>query len=218
MKRFFLMCILSLVTAVAMAQQDAAAGWELKKDKDGIQVYTRDVEGSKFKQVRSVMQTDFRLQSVVALIRDGKACPRWADLCEESRVVKTVSETEFYVYNLNDIPWPVKDRDAITHVTWERDSDTGMVTMTATATDSDLVPVTKKAVRLENAVTQWMMLPKPDGSLEIASEGHIDPAGPTPAWVTNLMLIDSPFKTMENLRKEMANDAYADITFEFLSE
>ncbi len=163
------------------------------------------------------MHADFRLQSVVALIRDGETCPRWADLCKESRVVKAVSETEFYVYNLNDIPWPVKDRDAITHVVWERNNGTGLVTMTATAIDSDLVPASKKAVRLKKAVTRWMMLPKPDGTLEISSEGHIDPAGPTPAWVTNLMLIDSPFKTMENLRKEMAEDAYADVSFEFLS-
>ncbi len=218
MKHFFLIGILSTIASIAIAQQDASDGWELRKDKNGIQVYTRDVEGSKFKQVRSVMQTDFRLQSVVALIQDGEACPRWADLCKESRVVETISETEFFVYNLNDIPWPVKDRDAITHVKWERNPDTGMVTMTATATDSDLVPATKKAVRLQNAVTRWMMLPKPDGSLEISSEGHIDPAGPTPAWVTNLMLIDSPFKTMENLRKEMANDAYTEVTFDFLKE
>lgn len=218
MKHILLVSFLALLTAIAFAQQDSADGWELKKDKNGIQVYTRDVQGSKFKQVRSVMQTDFRLQSVVALIRDGEACPRWADLCKESRVIETVSETEFYVYNLNDIPWPVKDRDAITHVKWERNPDTGLVTMTATATDSELVPPTKKAVRLQNAVTRWMMLPKPNGTLEISSEGHIDPAGPTPAWVTNLMLVDSPFKTMENLRQEMANDAYADVTFNFLSE
>jgi len=207
-----------MLSAIVLAQEGNSYKWELKKDKNGIQVYTRDVEGSKFKQVRSVMQTDFRLQSVVALIQDGEACPRWADLCKESRVVETISETEFYVYNLNDIPWPVKDRDAITHVKWERDNETGMVTMTATATDSDLVPVTKKAVRLQNAVTQWMMQPKPDGTLEISSLGHIDPAGPTPAWITNLMLVDSPFKTMENLRREMANDAYTEVTFDFLSE
>ncbi|MFK8019175.1 MAG: START domain-containing protein [Pseudomonadales bacterium] len=209
--------ILLLITNVSYAQQEDGTQWQLKKESDGIAIFTRIVEDSKFKAVRSVMMTDFRLDSVIGLIRDNSACPRWADLCKESRTLEQKSETEAIVYNLNDIPWPVKDRDAITHVVWDRDASTGAVSMTATAIASDLVPPTSKAVRLKNAVTKWILTPKKDG-LEIASEGHIDPSGPTPAWMTNLLLIDSPLKTMQKLRVEMANDRYADVEFDFTAE
>lgn len=206
------LCALPWLAAAADEQE-----WTLKKEKDDIQIYTRAVDGSKFKAVRGVMLSDARLSSVVALIRDSAACSRWADLCKEARVLEQSSETDYLVYNLNDIPWPVKDRDAVTRVVWQHDPATGRVTMTATAIDSDLVPATGKAVRLRNAVTKWILTPQADGKLEIASEGHIDPGGPTPAWMTNLMLVDSPLKTLQNMRKEFElHDQYADRSFEFI--
>lgn len=210
--------VLLSVSSVSMAQAPADTDWEIKKDQDGIQIYTRSVAGSRFKAVRSVMMSDFRLASVVALIRDNSACTRWADLCKESRVLEEISETESLAYNLNDIPWPVKDRDAITRVVWEADAQTGAVRMTATAIESDLVPASKKAVRLKNAVTKWILTPQEDGRLEIANEGHIDPSGPTPAWMTNLLLVDSPFKTMKSLRLEMSEDRYTDSNFDFIPD
>lgn len=208
--------LLLVISGQLSAQTNSEFEWQLKKNQDGIQVYTRSVEGSKFKAVRSVMLTDFRLSSVVALIRDGAACPRWADLCKESRVMEEISETEQIVYSYNDIPWPVKDRDAITKVIWKQDPETHVVTMTATAIDSDQVPKNNRAVRLKHAVTKWILSPQIDGQLKIVSEGHIDPAGPTPAWVTNLLLIDSPLKTMQNLRREFTTDNYAGESFEFI--
>lgn len=208
--------LLLVISGQLRAQTDSEFEWQLKKNQDGIQVYTRSVEGSKFKAVRSVMLTDFRLSSVVALIRDGEACPRWADLCKESQVMEEISETEQIVYSYNDIPWPVKDRDAITKVIWKQDPETHVVTMTATAIDGDQVPENNRAVRLKHAVTKWILSPQIDGQLKIVSEGHIDPAGPTPAWVTNLLLIDSPLKTMQNLRREFTTDNYAGESFEFI--
>ena len=193
-----------------------ANGWSLKRDKDGIQVFTRDVEDSKFDEVRGVMVIEARLESVVALIRDGEACPDWADLCEESIILEEVSETEYYGYNLNDVPWPVSDRDAITHVTWWQDPDTKTVMMKAQAIESDRVPKRRGALRMEDSVTGWEFTQLEDDLLQVVSTGHIDPAGPTPAWVTNMMLVDSPFKTMEGLREIMETDNYADIEFEFI--
>ncbi len=213
-----LFTMLLSISSVSFSQAVDDTEWQLKKDLEGIQIYTRSVEGSKFKAVRSVMLTDFRLSSVVALIRDNSACTRWADLCKESRMLEEISETESLAYNLNDIPWPVKDRDAITRVVWSHDAETGAVTMVATAIDSALIPATRKAVRLKNAVTKWILTPTAEGRLEIANEGHIDPSGPTPAWMTNLLLVDSPFKTMQSLRREMSEDRYADSSFDFIGD
>lgn len=212
-------CLSMGLCLLVMSSWASADDWELKKDRDGIQIYTRSVEGSKFKQVKATGLYDVRLSSMVALIRDGSSCTRWADLCKEVRLLDTISDTEQIVYNFNDIPWPVKDRDAITRVLWEQDADTLAVTMRATAIESDLVPASKKAVRLSDAETSWVLTPQANGSLEITSIAHIDPAGPTPAWMTNLMLVDSPYKTMISIREEFAEtDRYEGVTFPFVQE
>jgi len=65
-------------------------------------------------------------------------------------------------------------------------------------------------------VTRWILTPKPDGMLEIISEGHIDPEGPLPAWFTNRMLVDTPYKTMIGLRRQLIEDPYQSAEFDFL--
>ena len=190
--------------------------WELKRDKDGIQVYTGKVEDSKFRAVRAKMTIETTLGALVGLVQDADACPEWADLCERAERVEAISETEMYVYTLNDLPWPVSDRDAIAHVQWQRDRASGAVSMVATVTP-DKLPKTK-AVRIPYGVTQWIFVPQDNGVVDVISHAHVDPGGATPAWLTNRLLVDSPFTTLQKMRKLVQSDRYVNNSFDFLAE
>lgn len=209
--------VLQLIVALLVAGNHAVAedDWVLERDSDGIQVFTQNVEGSSFDAVRAVMLIEAKLNALVGLVRDASACPEWAELCKESRDHQVISEQELYVYSYNDIPWPVKDRDALTHVLWDQDPETLAVTMTAVAT-SDLLPVTKGAVRIVNAKTRWIFTPTENGNVEVVSEAHIDPNGPTPAWITNLLLVETPFKTLQGMRRLVQTGRYDDSEFAFV--
>ena len=39
----------------------------------------------------------------------------------------------------------------------------------------------------------------------------------TPAWITNLLLVDSPFDSMTEMRSLIEGGAYADVEIEFVS-
>lgn len=195
----------------------ASENWDLKKDRDGIQIYTRKVEGSPFKQVRGVMRINARLSSLVALIRDAKACPDWADRCGESWVHEKISDTEEYVYTLNNLPWPVSDRDVLAHVRWSQSPDNLAVTMLSSATEG-LLEKNKGIVRLTEANAQWIFTPLPSGEVEVVTLAHINPAGPLPAWVTNLLLVDAPFNTLTKLRETVKDEKYLNAGFGFISE
>jgi hypothetical protein len=203
------------IAAETISVEAPDAEWELKRDKDGIKVFTREVPGSSHQAVRAEMVIDASLNSVVGLIRDTSSCSEWAELCKEAREHKVVSELELYVYSYNDIPWPVKDRDALTHVLWARNAETGAVTMNAKATQG-ILPEISKAVRIIEAVTNWTLTPQADGKLAIVSYAHINPNGPTPAWVTNLLLVETPFKTLQGMRRVVATGRYDDAQFDFL--
>lgn len=206
---------MSLVVNVAFAQVDGVAyEWELKRDKSDIKIYTSPVEGSGFKAVRAEMLIPASLSSLVALVSDSEGCPKWADLCKEEKVIEQVSPTESYRYTYNDIPFPVKDRDVLAHVIWTYDSDAKKVTMTSVATIDRLAKT--KAVRIENAVAQWHFTEKGDGQVLVENFAHIDPNGPTPAWITNLMLVDSPYKTLKNMRKIIESGKYDNSIIDFL--
>ena len=210
MKTFKLLAIIALFFPLfVQAQLDGVSyEWSEKKNKNGISIFTSSVEGSVFKAVRGEMIVKGSVESLFALVEDMPACADWAALCKEARVEKRVSESETYVYIYNDIPFPVSDRDVYAHVVWTRDPNTQRLSMTSRARDGGTSKT--KAVRLEDAVSQWHFTPNGDGTTKVENFAHIDPNGPTPAWLTNMMLVDSPYKTMVKMRKIIESGTYAD--------
>lgn len=208
------------LSALVFAAESAAVSteqqpWLLKQDKDGIKIFTRAVPGSAHQAVKAEMVIESTLNALVGLIRDTQACSQWAELCKEAREHEVISDQELYVYSFNDIPWPIKDRDALTHVLWDQDIETGQVTMVATATDG-IFPEVKNAVRIVEANTRWTLTPQADGKVSIVSYAHVNPNGPTPAWVTNLLLVETPFKTLQGMRRLVETGRYNDAQFDFL--
>ena len=205
--------LLALLPGLAWAE----AEWELKKDDDGIQVLTRAVDGSRFKAVRATMTVTTDLSALVALVRDTDACAEWAHLCKSAAEHEVVSETELYVYTHNDLPWPVSDRDALAHVIWAKDPATGAVTMTARAVGESDLGKRRGIVRLTDALTSWTFRPV-EGGIRVISDAHVDPGGPLPAWITNLLLVDAPFQTMTRMRALADSGRYDDASFAFLGQ
>ena len=210
MRIFKLIAIIVLLSPLSIKAQveGVSYDWTEKKSKNGITIFTSSVEGSSFMAVRGEMLVKGSVASLYALVEDLPACPDWADLCKEARVEKRISASESYVYVYNDIPFPVSDRDVYAHVVWTRDPATKRVSMTSQASNGG-TPISK-AVRIESAVSQWHFTPNGDGTTLVENFAHIDPNGPTPAWITNLMLVDSPYKTMLKMREIVESGAYAD--------
>jgi len=189
-------------------------GWEEKRNKDNIKIFTSDVNGSSFSAVRGEMRIKGTVPALVALVNDLPNCSSWADLCRESILIKAVSETEKFIYVYNDTPFPIKDRDVVVHVFWSKDKETNRVSMRSSAVkleeSEQLKPMIGSAVRLTDAVSQWHFTPLDDGYVLVENFAHIDPNGPTPAWITNLLLVESPFKTMKNMREIIQAGKYSD--------
>lgn len=212
---FHIWCVAGLLVTTGHA---AESGWEQKRDRDGIQVFTRNVEGSPYDAVRSTTIVDnVRLSALVALIEDAEACPNWADRCAESYVVERVSDAESYVYTHNDMPFPVKDRDVIAHVVWTQDADSLAVEMNSEAVAGKMEEVSGR-LRLQNANAKWRFEPLENGQVRIISEAHIDPGSSLPGWVTNMLLVDTPYETMKSLVAEVSNPKYQNAELSFVQE
>lgn len=216
--RFWLLVLTTCALSSARAESQLSyedLEWELKRDRDGVQVYTASVEGSRHKAVRAQMTVPHAVHELVALVMDTEACPEWAALCKESSVAESVSVTEAYIYTYNDLPWPVRDRDAVGHVNWSVNPDTGEVGMTARIVAGKVDPH-RRALRLSEGITSWRFTPLADGSTEVVSFAHLDPGGAVPSWITNMLLVDSPFDTMVGMRTAVATGRYQNASVPFL--
>lgn len=211
---FLVSCSIMQVTQTHAAEEE----WELRRDRDSIQVYSRAVQGSAYAEVKTTTVLDnVSLASLVALIEDVEACPTWADKCAESYVFERISETEAYVYTHNDMPFPVKDRDVLAHIQWSQDIGSRQVTMTSVAM-SGLLPEVRGRLRLTEANASWTFRPLASGSVEVSNTAHINPGSNLPGWVTNMLLVDTPFETMKAFVAEVAKPKYQNATVGFIRE
>jgi hypothetical protein len=202
-----------LLPCFAVAQISGVEySWELKRERSGIKIYTSKVPKSPFKAVRGEMIINAQVEELVALVNDLPRCSEWADLCVKSELLERVSSAEQYVYIYNNVPFPIKDRDVVAHVHWSKDEPTGRVSMHSIAVEqarsTEFRQLSKKAVRIYQAVTQWHFTPLGEGLVKVENYAHIDPNGPTPAWLINILLVNSPYKTMKNMRELIGSGDY----------
>jgi hypothetical protein len=161
------------------------------------------------------MEVEATTKQLAALVMDLDNCPNWAAMCKSAEIIERISATESYVRSINDAPFPVKDRDVIAHVTWSYNQTSGKVFMRSDATPNRL-PKRKGLVRVQYASSEWHFTPKANGIVLVENYAHVDPTGSVPAWLTNLLIVDSPYKTLTNMRELISNGAYSDAEVDFI--
>jgi len=198
LKQFFL-CL--LFCAPSMGGQLCAQTWALEKDKEGIQVFTRKVEGYAIKEYKAIITLKTTVEKLTNLLKDHANLTTWFVKCPISKRLKKVSEDEYYVYFLNDAPWPVSDRDNITKMTFERLADgTQFVHLKCVP---DYLPEKSGIVRLPRMQAKWMFEPQADGMVKVTQQVLADLGGKVPGWLVNFAIVEAPFETLSNLRKEV---------------
>ncbi len=218
MQKLWVLWLLGLVFVFccnADAQIDADQyQWQLKKDASGVQVFTSKVSDSKYLAVSAVMEVEASADSVAALIMDLKNCKKWAAQCSEAYVHERVSGTETYIYSRNNIPFPGRDRDAVTHVNWSKDGISGVISMSSSAVEGKVDKV-KGVIRITQANAKWRFTPKEDGIVLVESFAHVDPASDMPKWLLNSLLVGSPYKTMKKIRSRLSEGVYDGASLNF---
>lgn len=203
-----------LCTSVLAAENE----WEPRRDRNGIEVFTRAVDGSPYDEVRTLTVIDgVRLSSLVALIEDLEACADWADKCAESYLFERISDTESLIYTHNNMPFPVRDRDVVASIKWMQDAESLEIKMFSAATVGKMEKV-KGRLRLTDATASWGFRPLSDGSIEISNQAHINPGSRLPGWLTNMLLVDTPFETMLAFIDQVKKPKYRDAQFSFIKE
>jgi hypothetical protein len=207
------------VFAIAWACPNAWSngdGWQLEKDKDGIQVFTRAVEGWSVREFRGVTRIAARLSSLVAVIHDIPASRELTDVVSEAEIQHRESDTRYQVYSAMKMPWPIADRDILNQREITQDKNSLAVTITDVAIQ-DAAP-RKGLIRIVNSRTQWTLAPTPEGSVLVEMRTLSDPGGPIPAPVINAMSVSTPLKTLSKLKEMVQRAEYAHAKLPFIEE
>jgi hypothetical protein len=206
---FYLLILFSLP---AFSQE-----WTLKKNEDGIKVYSRLPEGEKLEEVRATVRVKTSLSAFTALLKDVPGYKAWAYNCVESKVLKVVCDTAQCYYTQTDLPWPVSNRDLIFRSSLKQDSAT-LVIRTNSVCMPEMLDETEDVVRIKEGRTAWTLTPVAGGYVDVDYYACIDPGGTVPAWLINSTIDMGPYNTLQKVREMLEGGLHKNATFWFVKE
>ncbi len=174
-------------------------GWKLKKDKNGIKIYVRDVPVSPIKSFRGVLNIKANFDELITFISEPYAYPEYIYLCTAAEVLKYQNDNDYYFRSLVKAPWPVALRDAVTHTVWREAPETGAVIMDCIGVP-ELVPEQEGYIRTPLIFMAVVVTPGKNGIHEIVFEGVVEAGGWVPDAVANFCVAWTPYKTLLNIK------------------
>lgn len=172
--------------------------WNLRKDEDGIKVWTRKVDGSPIDEFKSVMTVDVPQEKVFAFYEQVDRYKDWFYQCSSARILEEKGN-ERLIYYVMDMPWPVSDRDSVYVRTKSAEPD-GTLTVRLAA-KPDAYPKQPGMVRVPYLKVLWHFKALPGGKTEIYFQEHCDSGGHIPSSLVNALCVGMPFKTLQKLRQ-----------------
>ncbi len=189
-----------ILCCAAFVAPDFGAKWTLKKDKNGVQIYTRPVEGSPLKEFKGVVNIRTTVESAKTLLLDLPSYTEWNHNCIESSVLKINSENDIIGVTLTDAPWPVQDREAIVQTKVVEKNGSTYLNMTALP---NYLKAKDGVVRVPEMTGFWKITPNGDGTVKIVQQVRASPGGRIPDWLANSAVVDTPYNTLLNMKQRL---------------
>ncbi len=212
-----LLVLLMGMMCLTLVWTNPSCAWEIAKDKNGIAVYTRHLEGSRFKEYKAVNFMRSSLSSLVALVDDAESYPDWIHTCSEGKLLKRISERETYKYTINEAPWPVSDRDAVVHHIIDQNHDSGVITIHITGKPF-YIAKKEGLLRVERIKGFWQFIPMESGQTKVIYQVHTEPGGSIPAWLLNSIVVSQPYQTILNMKQVIVRTKYQEAKYDFIRE
>jgi hypothetical protein len=201
-KYFFPILVLIIFSFDCFSQK-----WDLKKDKDGVKVYTRGIETSNIQEFKGEVIVKSNMSGVLKVIDSVGEYPKWMKNCCAGERLKKVSGSSGYNYYAIKAPWPVSDRDACTYYSLKQDTSSKVVTVTIKGV-KDYLPQKSGRVRVPTLNGFWQLIPMAKGITKIVYQVHCDIGGLVPAAIINLYIADTPFSDLLTIKKIVESPLY----------
>ncbi len=190
-----------------LSMDESAFTWQQPSQSDGILLYWSKVEGTDIVAFKGEGIVDAPMDKVATIIADTSRGTEWIDGLVLSKVLRTISPTEFIEYDHQGVPFPfdqlISDRDFVSHVTVEAAPEVHGITIRYESVEDPLMPPLKKYVRgqLRYCIFKMMPMSMP-GQTYVIAEVDADPEGHLAPWLVNFFQEGWPHTTFQNLRRE----------------
>lgn len=197
-RRVFLAALGAFVALLLAPPLAANSDWTLEKDKKGIQLYTRKVDGSPFEEVKATTVIEAPINRVIDVFGDGADCAEWRGNCKTSRILRQPDENTRFIHMVLDLPWPLSDRDMVIRSLSVIDEEAQTATVDIVSVEGEYPE--QKYVRANTRAHYSLELLEP-GKIALTYVVHVDLGGDLSPGIINSELASSTFDEIERLIK-----------------
>lgn len=197
MVRTFILLLTGWLVSFCLSAQEADC--VLKKDKDGVNVYTCKSDTSKFRSLKA--EFDIRgvsIQDLKIFLFNVPKYLEWQYNAMEAMVVKKINDHEMIYRVVIDAPWPLDNREMLVHFKAViQDEDHANFYISNVASD---FPVNRDLIRVPYSQASWTIT-RTNNTLHVIYRMNIDPGGYVPPLLVNIAMADGPHQSFKNLKK-----------------
>ena len=193
-------CFILLIIFFAQWSFGQPLECDLKKESEGIKVFTCKTENEKFKSIRAEFELEnISAQELSSVVLNVNTYTTWQYNTFEAEKL-TFSETDGMVYRaLVDAPWPVENRELIVSIKAVEETTHTNIYVHSVPYDK---PTPKGLVRVPYLEAYWKIVSK-GSTLQITYTLKIDPGGLVPAWIANIAMAEGPYISFKNLKAQL---------------
>jgi hypothetical protein len=192
-------CLLYLPTFLPASEKN---DWTLRREKDGIDIYSRPSDCSKINDIRVDMDLTGTVEQLAAILRDINGYTDWVYATRTARMIRKVSDNEVIYYAEVGTPWPAANRDYYADLKIALNSANHSMNVTSVGM-KDFQPEKKDFVRVPMSRGSWNVTTQSTRKIHLQYILQIDPGGSIPAWILNSFVAKAPLETFSNLKKKM---------------
>jgi hypothetical protein len=193
-KRFSLLCFMLFAIHAVFAQ----GKWELKKNENGIQIFTRKAAVGNVKELRVLCELDVTQAQLINTILDIGNYNSWIYANKKSVILKTESPSKIIYYTQSHLPWPIKDRDLVVELNIYSTPENLNIQVKSIP---DVLAKNPDYIRVPYSLATWNVTQAANNKLKIDYTFSVDPGGSIPSWIVNATLTIGPYNSFLKLKE-----------------
>lgn len=181
--------------------------WQLGKQEDGIQIYTRSATGyaSTAREIKAVTYTDVPPENCVALVTDYESSSLWRKRIKELKVLETIDSNHWHLQVITDLPWPLRDRKVTAEVQLIHDPNDNSYTYQIESTPSDTEGELDEDELFRGV---YKFIPDENGGSKVIYQILFVSPIKIPNWLMDLMIHQTFVSQLQQFRKLVIQPKY----------
>ena len=176
-------------------QKEFPTDWVLKKDKNQIKVYLRNLDyNSQQYRAETIVESD--INSVSSHILDFNNSFKWMYKLKSSKILSKKSDSLFYVYFTVKMNWPLKNRDLVSDVIISKTENKVVIELNSVPGHMETNP---NFERIKDTKSVWKLEYLTKNKTKVSLQSYAVIEG-IPTFISDFFILESPLYSLNNLK------------------